>query len=128
MQHIMCAALAIFSAEPDLTKRSCVSTLLGPSLASIPYAIRGFQCLIVFRKSGDQKQLLNFGKYLTSFPVIWFSALQHWTVPAERIYIDQHDRVLQITWLYAVVLNTLYSFLWDGNILCVLAVRKKLLL
>lgn len=45
--------------------------------------------------------------------MIWTSALQHQLVPAEGVVLDQHDRFLQILWLYTVTLNTLYSFLWD---------------
>ena len=113
MQGVLCGVLAIFSHHPEITKFTCIHSFVGPSLASLPYAIRGFQCLVLYRQTGNRLQLINFGKYASSFPVIWTSALQHQLAPAEGFVLDQHDRHLQIIWLYSVTLNTLYSFLWD---------------
>eukprot|EP00047_Mylnosiga_fluctuans_P009361 m.11018 g.11018 ORF g.11018 m.11018 type:complete len:373 (-) comp2587_c0_seq1:289-1407(-) len=113
MQGVFCGVFAILSANPDITKTACIHSAAGPLLASLPYAIRGYQCLVVYRQTGNKLQLINFGKYMSSFPVIWTSALQHQLAPAEGVVLDQHDRHLQILWLYMVTLNALYSFLWD---------------
>ncbi len=114
MQSLMCAILALAIASiPDFGGNSCMHTMVGPLLASIPYAVRGCQCIIVYRNTGNRLQLVNFGKYMSSFPVIWTSALQHQLAPAEGVVLDQHDRHLQLLWLYAVTLNTVYSFVWD---------------
>eukprot|EP00048_Salpingoeca_helianthica_P020050 m.4536 g.4536 ORF g.4536 m.4536 type:complete len:370 (-) comp4339_c0_seq1:21-1130(-) len=114
MQSVLCCLIAIFvSSFPDTPGPACLHHNVGPIFASIPYAVRGVQCLLVYRATGNRFQLINFGKYLSSFPVIWFSALQHQLAPAEGVVLDQHDRHLQLLWLYAVTINTLYSFIWD---------------
>lgn len=55
----------------------------------------------------DQWQLVNFGKYLSSLPVIWLSALKSNEMTAE------YENQIAMLWLYSVVINTVYSFLWD---------------
>lgn len=113
MQSVLCAIVAIFSMYPDATRSSCLHSVVAPTLASLPYFIRSVQCLCVFRQTGARLHLVNFGKYVSSFPVIWTSALQHQLAPAEGVVLDRHDRHLQLLWLYTVMLNTLYSFVWD---------------
>eukprot|EP00053_Salpingoeca_punica_P019145 m.191913 g.191913 ORF g.191913 m.191913 type:complete len:385 (+) comp17577_c0_seq2:363-1517(+) len=113
MQIVVCAVLAIFSEYPDVIAASCIRSWVGPALASLPYAIRAVQCLLVYQSSGNTAQLINFGKYVSSFPVIWLSAIHHQVAPVEGVVMDAHDQHMQVLWLYAVTINTLYSFLWD---------------
>lgn len=113
MQVVVCAVFAVFTAYPDATSAACVQSTIGPILASLPFGIRAVQCLVVYNSTGVYTHLLNFGKYMSSFPVIWISALQHQSAPAEGVVPDAHDLYLQELWLYSVTLNTLYSFVWD---------------
>lgn len=113
MQSVLCAIVSIISTYPDAARSSCLHSVVAPTLASLPYFIRSVQCLCVYKQTGGRLHLVNFGKYMSSFPVIWTSALQHQLAPAEGVVLDQHDRHLQLLWLYTVMLNTLYSFVWD---------------
>eukprot|EP00050_Salpingoeca_kvevrii_P013524 m.29195 g.29195 ORF g.29195 m.29195 type:complete len:372 (+) comp5064_c0_seq2:217-1332(+) len=113
LEIVLCAVLAMFSATPDTSKAACMHSLVGPILASVPYVIRSYQCILSFRATGSSLQLVNFGKYVSSFPVIWTSALKHLLAPAEGLALDGQDEHLQVLWLYAVTVNTLYSFVWD---------------
>ena len=65
-------------------------------LASLPYAIRAVQCYTSYRESGSSHHLINLGKYLSSFPVIWTSALKHQLAPVEGVTLDRHDQHLQV--------------------------------
>lgn len=113
MQVVVCAIFALFTAYPDASSAACAHSMVGPTLASLPFAIRAVQCLVAYNATGLYAHLLNFGKYISSFPVIWISALQHQWAPAEGVVLDSHDQYLQELWLYSVTINTLYSFVWD---------------
>ena len=91
----------------------CMHSVVGPTLASLPYFVRAVQCYRAYLSTGSSHHLVNLGKYLSSFPVIWTSALKHQLAPMEGVKLDKHDQYLQLLWLYTVTINTLYSFLWD---------------
>eukprot|EP00040_Diaphanoeca_grandis_P003204 m.24219 g.24219 ORF g.24219 m.24219 type:complete len:413 (+) comp14504_c0_seq1:176-1414(+) len=110
-QMIMCSVSFVFFGE--YFYNACSGSLVGPILASIPYAIRAFQCWLTYSSKGDQMQLLNLGKYMSSFPVIWTSALKRDINPANGFELDKHEEYLQALWMYTVVINTVYSWLWD---------------
>eukprot|EP00049_Salpingoeca_infusionum_P021709 m.4251 g.4251 ORF g.4251 m.4251 type:complete len:368 (-) comp4443_c0_seq1:192-1295(-) len=112
-QIMYCTFLFLAGTDHGLNNKSCLHSLAGPSLASIPYAIRAIQCYVAFKNTGEAHHLANLGKYLSSFPVIWTSALKHQLAPIEGVQLDRHDQHLQVLWLYTVTINTLYSFLWD---------------
>lgn len=86
--------------ESGVLRRFVVSKLA--LQASIPYAIRAFQCWLTFSKKGDQMQLINLGKYLSSFPVIWTSALKYNLEPSpdmseeEQNEYKQYDEHLEV--------------------------------
>jgi len=110
-QIIMCSISFVFFGE--YFYHACSNSLVGPILASIPYAIRAFQCWLTYSNKNDQMQLLNLGKYMSSFPVIWISALKKDINPSEGFGMDKHEEYLQALWMYTVVINTVYSWLWD---------------
>eukprot|EP00051_Salpingoeca_urceolata_P001487 m.41349 g.41349 ORF g.41349 m.41349 type:complete len:378 (+) comp11451_c0_seq1:253-1386(+) len=104
MEVVTCKMVAVFTHQED----RCAHLLVGPVLASLPYAIRAFQCFLSWRHSGSTHHLVNLGKYLSAFPVIWTSVIRHhYNLSAAE------DRSLQLFWLYAVTINAVYSFLWD---------------
>jgi hypothetical protein len=111
MQFVLCSVVYLLYSDPSSARVSCMSSIVGPFLASIPYAIRSWQCLVAYNRTRSRWQLVNFGKYMSSFPVIWISALKHHM--GDGMLLDEHDQHLQELWLYAVILNTLYSFAWD---------------
>eukprot|EP00730_Choanoeca_flexa_P015009 TRINITY_DN6768_c0_g1_i1.p1 TRINITY_DN6768_c0_g1~~TRINITY_DN6768_c0_g1_i1.p1 ORF type:complete len:367 (+),score=55.80 TRINITY_DN6768_c0_g1_i1:165-1265(+) len=112
LQVVLCAHVALFTFDPSLGAE-CMHSLVGPSLASLPYAIRAVQCYKAYLDTKSTHNLINLGKYLSAFPVIWTSALKHQLAPLEGVALDEHDHHLQILWLYCVTINTLYSFFWD---------------
>lgn len=110
---IFCSLLAILMSDEGKEGPGCVSRLVAPTLASLPYALRAWQCYLTYEKKNDQMQLINLGKYLSAFPVIWTSALKFELNPEEGVALSDHDVYLEMLWQYAVVINTLYSFAWD---------------
>lgn len=110
MQVVLCAILLVFFGQS--TSTACGNSLLGALLASTPYCIRAVQCWLTYSTKNDQNQLINFGKYISSLPVIWLSALKG-NLDAEGGQPDAHDVHLERLWFYSVIINTLYSFLWD---------------
>jgi len=112
LQIVVCAHVAVFTFDAGNSEQ-CMHSSVGPILASLPYAIRAIQCYRAYLDTGSTHNLINLGKYLSSFPVIWTSALKHQLAPLEGAKLDAHDQHLQILWLYCVTINTLYSFLWD---------------
>lgn len=110
MRVVLCTFLGLFVSNVG---GACMQGAVGPLLASLPFAVRSVQCIVAYRASDSKHNLVNLGKYLSAFPVIWVSALRHQSAPIEGIGLDQHDRTLQIAWLYAVTINSMYSFIWD---------------
>lgn len=110
---IFCSFLAIMMQKNSTEGAGCISRLVAPTLASLPYALRAWQCYLTYEKKNDQMQLINLGKYLSAFPVIWTSALKFELNPEEGVALSDHDEYLEMLWQYAVVINTLYSFAWD---------------
>jgi hypothetical protein len=112
-EQVICGGVAILTLNGATDGSSCFYHLVAPAIASSPYALRAWQCYLVYERKGDQMQLINLGKYLSAFPVIWTSALKYQLNPTEGVALSDHDEYLELLWLYAVVINTLYSFLWD---------------
>ncbi|KZT10993.1 EXS-domain-containing protein [Laetiporus sulphureus 93-53] len=94
-----------------------------PTLMSLPYAVRFRQCLVEYRSPTNESQrpLFNAMKYATSFPVIYLSAAQR-IVVSELVAIKGEaashevwhgEHALFRLWLFAAVVNSLYSFWWD---------------
>ncbi|PCH43628.1 EXS-domain-containing protein [Wolfiporia cocos MD-104 SS10] len=86
-----------------------------PTLMSLPYAVRFRQCLIDYRSptNDSRRPLFNALKYATSFPVIFLSAAQRTVISDPRGEASFGDHVLFRLWLFAALLNSLYSFWWD---------------
>lgn len=82
--------------NPDVGPK-CGSSLIAPLLQSLPYAIRAMQCYLTYDRKDDKMQLINLGKYLSSFPVIWSSALKHDLNPVEGVALSQHDQYLDVS-------------------------------
>ena len=99
-QVIVCSVAFAILGQSVFT--ACSASVVGPILASIPYAIRAFQCWLTYSKKGDQMQLINLGKYLSSFPVIWTSALKYNLEPSpdmsevEQNEYRQYDEYLEV--------------------------------
>ncbi|KAK8168139.1 EXS family-domain-containing protein [Phyllosticta citrichinensis] len=109
------------TAKPD---RGCGGTFWVPFIISVPYLIRFRQCLIEYvrvRKSNQRaggtggagwggQHLANAAKYSSAFPVIILSALQRGYDPAK---LGMTEAGLFRLWLFAVLVNSMYSFYWD---------------
>ncbi|TIA93377.1 hypothetical protein E3P99_00116 [Wallemia hederae] len=76
---------------------------MAPLFTTIPYLLRLRQCLTEFKASHYQqkKSFANALKYMSSLPVIAFSA------------IHKHNKGVYHWWLISVVVNSLFSFWWD---------------
>lgn len=109
--------------KPD---RECGGAIAVPLIIAIPSLIRLRQCLIEYfrvRRSNigasqsvraangwGGQHLANAAKYSTAFPVIILNAMSRSNNP-ETSGIS--DEALFRAWLFAVVLNSAYSFYWD---------------
>ncbi|KAK4231761.1 protein ERD1 1 [Podospora fimiseda] len=100
------------TARPD---RGCGGDVLVPLIMAIPSAIRLRQCLIEYVRvqNAPRKEvtgwcgqhLANAAKYSTAFPVIILTAMLR----------NQKEAApgLSRAWVFACLLNSLYSFYWD---------------
>ncbi|MCJ1301311.1 protein-ER retention protein [Hypocenomyce scalaris] len=108
----------------DKPDRGCGGAYVVPLIISIPSLIRLRQCLIEYsrvrranQRSGGVgssgwggQHLANALKYSSAFPVIILSALQRGYDPNK---IGMSETGLFRLWLFAVFLNSFYSFYWD---------------
>jgi hypothetical protein len=84
-----------------------------PLLTSISLSLSRTLTARRFSTKNDQWQLVNFGKYLSSLPVIWLSAIKSSYSDGGTAEDSEIETQLAMLWLYSVVINTVYSFLWD---------------
>lgn len=102
--------------RPD---RACGGDVFVPLIMAIPSMIRLRQCLIEYfrvRRSPYKESvgwggqhLANAAKYASAFPVIIFSALQR-NLPTQDKNVSAG---LYRAWLFAMLVNSLYSWYWD---------------
>jgi hypothetical protein len=104
--------------RPD---RGCGGQYLVPIIIAIPSLIRLRQCLIEYVRvrrnptpsSGwGGQHLANALKYASAFPVIILSALQR-NLSLNHEDIGLTETSLYRAWLFAVFVNSFYSFYWD---------------
>ncbi|KAK3397990.1 EXS family-domain-containing protein [Sordaria brevicollis] len=102
----------------DRPDRGCGGIFLVPLLLAIPNAIRLRQCLIEYMRVRNSpfkestgwggQHLANAAKYSTAFPVIILNAMLRNAningTPTTSLYR---------AWIFASLLNSLYSFYWD---------------
>ncbi|EFJ43538.1 hypothetical protein VOLCADRAFT_96344 [Volvox carteri f. nagariensis] len=93
----------------DATGKQLVNPLAPPVLLAIclPYIIRFIQCIIVNRATGNRSQLLNAAKYATAFPALLLTAFE------QVHHVKGESYSLYKLWIFAMLLNSLYSFYWD---------------
>ncbi|GMI59566.1 hypothetical protein ScalyP_jg8061 [Parmales sp. scaly parma] len=93
------------------------TTIMLPSLcASLPYFIRGRQCLVGYnlekeKGRGGILSLLNFYKYMSSFLPIMLSAIQQIYNPDADAHIDAE--MLENLLLFFLFVNSVYCCVWD---------------
>lgn len=100
------------TARPD---RGCGGDVLVPLIMAVPSAIRLRQCLIEYVRVRNAprreatgwggQHLANAAKYSTAFPVIILTAVLRNT--------KEKAPGLSRAWIFACLLNSLYSFYWD---------------
>lgn len=84
----------------------CADSYMRPLVTSIPFLLRFRQCWVQYRATGKAfPNLLNCCKYLSSMPVIWISAFTQQE--------GHMSRELKAAWIFAVSLNSFFSFMWD---------------
>lgn len=123
------ALCMFFSQNGSATKRpdrGCGGQYLVPIIIAIPSLIRLRQCLTEYlrvrssnRRNGGMgsqgwggQHLANAAKYASAFPVIVLSALQR-NLSLNHKAVGLTETALYRAWLFAVLLNSLYSFYWD---------------
>jgi len=87
--------------------RSCGDSILLESLIGIiPTMIRLKQCLFEYKNSGKRNtsHLLNFLKYSTNIPILIISLI----IKIKKIQLTK-------LWIFASIINSTYSFIWDVN-------------
>jgi EXS family len=109
--------------KPD---RGCGGQFIVPLIIAIPSLIRFRQCIIEYlrvrqsiqRQGGRSsdgwggQHLANALKYASAFPVIILSALQR-SFSFDHASISMSETSLYRLWLFAVLVNSFYSFYWD---------------
>ncbi|EUC41177.1 hypothetical protein COCMIDRAFT_106872 [Bipolaris oryzae ATCC 44560] len=105
--------------------RNCGGTFWVPFIIVVPYLIRFRQCITEYYrvKRGNERtgqinpatgwggtHLANAAKYSTAFPVIILSALQRSPDPSS---FGVSEATLYRMWLFAVIVNSGYSYYWD---------------
>jgi len=93
----------------QLALSGCAHNFYFPLFTSLPYLFRARQCWIGYKHSSEgplkQKHAWGCVKYFTSLPVIWLSAFKR-DFPSFGLQ-------LQGPWVFSLVVNSLYSFVWD---------------
>lgn len=89
--------------------------LVTTTLTCVSYRIRLRQCLIEALRARAQgktgfQHLANALKYATAFPGIIFSTMKRETHPS-RMWVSEAG--LSQLWVFAILLNSFYSFYWD---------------
>lgn len=80
----------------------CVSSVLNASALALPFWCRLFQCLAVYRKTRENKNLWNAVKYATAFPLIYAGYL-----------LKQEDGGSRTFFVAAAVVQSSATFGWD---------------
>ena len=87
----------------------CFHSMFFPIVASVPYLLRARQCIHEYRlRRRGFPDLWNATKYASAMPVIWLSALRRTRAPGAP-----YNAELTMAWVVALVVNTLFTFLWD---------------
>ncbi|KAI9476391.1 MAG: EXS family-domain-containing protein [Benjaminiella poitrasii] len=103
----------------DSTHNLYYRDIMVPLLISIPYLIRLRQCIAEYMESKEKRHLFNALKYVSSIPVVIFSAIHRkasiyitetGTVP--KNWLLKEDTIFRI-WILFVFINSMYSFWWD---------------
>lgn len=81
----------------DERRLPCVSSLLNASALALPFWCRFFQCLAVYRKTREVKNLWNAAKYSTAFPLVYAGILMK-------------NRTVFVFW---AILQSSATFGWD---------------
>ena len=81
----------------------CASSMLNASALALPFWVRLFQCLAVYRQTGEVKNLWNAAKYATAFPLVYAGYL-------ERAAPSPFSRQLFVA---AAVVQSSATFGWD---------------
>ncbi|KAG0560487.1 hypothetical protein M758_10G179000 [Ceratodon purpureus] len=103
MYHRQVATVAWLDADDACGSHS----IYIPMILAFPYLSRFLQCLRQYHDTKDKTCLLNALKYITTFPVIFISALKY---HVELPFWFSHLRPL---WVLFAILNSCYSFWWD---------------
>ena len=124
----VCMFLTTNGSATDKPDRKCGGKYLVPFLIAVPSAIRFRQCMIEYFRvrsanhrttsSLDAKgwggvHLANALKYSTAFPVIILGAMQRSSADIAKEGVLGNETKLYRMWLFAVIVNSLYSFWWD---------------
>lgn len=99
-----------------------LSDTVAPLIISLPFFFRLRQCVAEFLASGcsNQRHIFNALKYATAFPVIFLSpVVSKYVLAAPPKNPDSTSEILfdstwlYYSWIFFVVLNSVYSFFWD---------------
>merc|ERR1719253_2247291 len=77
--------------------------MLNASALALPFWVRLFQCLAVYRQTGEVKNLWNAAKYATAFPLVYAGYL-------ERASPSPFSRQLFVA---AAIVQSSATFGWD---------------
>lgn len=95
----------------SLPDRLCGGQIVVPLISLIPYTIRFRQCLIDYTRTKEILHIFNALKYASSAPVILLASLQNKFSESEFEIVDR-SFVWNI-WMFALFINSAYSFIWD---------------
>jgi hypothetical protein len=122
----LCMFFSVGGSATDKPDRQCGGQVIVPLIIGIPSLIRFRQCIIEYqrvqranRRSGGigshgwgGQHLANALKYASAFPVIILSALQR-SMSVNQASVGMSEAAVYRLWLFAVMVNSFYSFYWD---------------
>jgi hypothetical protein len=120
----LCMFFSSGNSATDKPDRGCGGEFMVPLIIAIPSLIRFRQCIIEYLRVKQSTQrhgghssdgwggqhLANALKYASAFPVIILSALQR---SLSFDHVSMSETSLYRLWLFAVLVNSFYSFYWD---------------
>jgi len=86
-----------------------VQPYITPFIAALPYWWRFLQCLRRFYDGGDQWQLANAGKYMSSIGIVMSSSLR----ALETLGVLPGFPTWTVLWVVTIAIGTTYTYSWD---------------
>ena len=103
----MCRMLTFSVSAPPGSGSCRQDSWLPHVVLALPFIWRLFQCVRVYRSTGEVPNLANAAKYFSALPVIYLYSLRFSMSP------EMWDSHYRSKWLACALLNSSFSYYWD---------------